>query len=231
MAAMVEILRNAAEVQGRGRAAAVHNGAQNDAPTKDAQSAASAERVPDNAVGIGTAVADRCASAAVSVYEVLESDWEIWRDLRLDALADAPYAFGETLARAQSKTDEDWRSWWTGDEGTGPRYIGLLDGTPAGMCGICFPEDLDRAPLIISMWTSRSARGRGVARAMLDACVEYCEAAGYPKLLLGVVDDNLPARRLYERYGFVETGDSEALHSDPSKLVISMAKQLNAGSG
>jgi RimJ/RimL family protein N-acetyltransferase len=226
MAAMVEIIRNDAEVQGNGRSATVSNGAQNDAPAKDAQSDATG-RVLDNAVGIGAADADGRASA-VSVYEVPESDWEIWRDLRLDALADAPYAFGETLARAQSRTDEDWRSWWSDDEGTGPRYIGLLDGAPAGMCGIYFPQDLDRAPLIISMWTSPSARGHGVARAMLDACVEYGEAAGYSRLLLGVVDDNLPARRLYERYGFVETGDSEPLHSDPSKLVISMAKQLNA---
>jgi ribosomal protein S18 acetylase RimI-like enzyme len=226
MAAMVEIIRNDAEVQGNGRSATVSNGAQNDAPAKDAQSDATG-RVLDNAVGIGAADADGRASA-VSVYEVPESDWEIWRDLRLDALADAPYAFGETLARAQSRTDEDWRSWWSDDEGTGPRYIGLLDGAPAGMCGILFPQDLDRAPLIISMWTSPSARGHGVARAMLDACVEYGEAAGYSRLLLGVVDDNLPARRLYERYGFVETGESEPLHSDPSKLVISMAKQLNA---
>jgi RimJ/RimL family protein N-acetyltransferase len=228
MAAMVEIIRNDAEVQGEGRAATVDNGAQNYAPAKDAQSSDVTERMLENAVGIGAADADSRASAAVSVYEVPESDWEIWRDLRLDALADAPYAFGETLARAQSKTDEDWRSWWSDDEGTGPRYIGLLDGAPAGMCGICFPEDLDREPLIISMWNSPRARGRGVARAMLDACVEYCEAAGYSRLLLGVVDDNLPARRLYERYGFVEIGDSEPLHSDPSKLMISMAKHLNA---
>jgi ribosomal protein S18 acetylase RimI-like enzyme len=166
--------------------------------------------------------------STVGVYEVPESDWRVWRDLRLKALADAPYAFGETLAGARSKSEEHWRSWWADDDGTGPRYIGLLDGAPAGMCGILFPKDLARMPLIIGMWTSPKARGRGVARAMLDACVAYCETAGHPQLLLGVVEDNLPARRLYEGYGFTETGDTMPLHSDPSKSVISMAKQLKA---
>ena len=163
----------------------------------------------------------------ISVYEVAESDWGIWRDLRLEALADAPSAFGETLARASERTEVEWRSWW-GGEGAGPRFIGMVDDAPGGMCAICFPEDHGREPLLISMWTSPNARGRGVGRAMLDACVGYCEQAGHPRFLLGVVEDNLPARRLYEGYGFVDTGRSEPLFSDPSKLVLWMAKQLSA---
>ena len=166
--------------------------------------------------------------SGVSVYEVPESDWEIWRQLRIEALADAPYAFTEPLARAQSKTEADWRAWWSDDVNCGPRLIGLLDGAPAGMCAICFPEGFDRRPLLISMWTSPKARGRGLGRALLNACVKYCEQAGHPRLLLGVVEDNLPALRLYESHGFVETGDSEPLDDDPSKRVLWMAKQIVA---
>jgi len=165
--------------------------------------------------------------ARVSVYEVPESDWQTWRELRLEALTDAPYAFGETLARARSLTEAEWRSWWDGREFAGPRFIGVADGAPAGMCSLCFPEDHDHEPLIINMWTSPRVRGRGLGRAMLDACVTYCVQAGHPRLLLGVVEDNLPARRLYESYGFVYTGGREPLRSNPSTSLLWMTMQLN----
>lgn len=162
----------------------------------------------------------------VGVREVPESDWATWRDLRLAALADAPYAFGETLAKAGEQTEAGWRSWWS-DDSAGPRFIGAVDSVPRGMCAICFPAGHDGEPLLISMWTSPEARGCGVGRALLDACVAYCERVGYARFRLSVVEDNLPARQLYERYGFVETGGKEPLHSDPSKLVLWMTLQLS----
>lgn len=53
-------------------------------------------------------------------------------------------------------------------------------------------------------------RGGGVGRALLAAAESHARAAGCCKLTLEVQDDNLPARRLYERFGFrdVVYGDS-----------------------
>jgi ribosomal protein S18 acetylase RimI-like enzyme len=181
---------------------------------------------PARTVAAATVTAPDAGSAgpagAVRVYEVPEEDWQAWRDLRLEALADAPYAFGETLENARRRDEESWRSWWRGPESVGPRLIALVDDAPAAMCSVCFPDFHDNEPLLISMWTSPAARGRGAARALLDACVAYCARTGRPRLLLGVVEDNLSARRLYESYGFALTGGSEPLLSDTSKLVIWM---------
>jgi GNAT superfamily N-acetyltransferase len=168
--------------------------------------------------------------SAVRVTEVPETDWRLWREMRLEALADAPTAFGETLARAETYTEDRWRSWWRDQEaGTvGPRYIARVDGEPAAMASICFPDDHGNEPLLISMWASPKSRGRGAARRLLDACIDYSARTGHARLLLGVVEDNLPARRLYERYGFTLTGGSEPLHSDPSKTLLWMQKPTAA---
>lgn len=166
------------------------------------------------------------ALAGVVVHEVPEQDWALWRDLRIDALTEAPYAFGESLESAKARDEEGWRSWWGDDPTTGPRYLATADGVPLGMCSIVFPPDLDSQPLIISMWTTPAARGRGVGRALIEACIAYCERTGRPRLLLGVVEDNLPARRLYDRSGFTLTGGSEPLASDPSKTLLWMAKAV-----
>ena len=53
-------------------------------------------------------------------------------------------------------------------------------------------------------------RGNGVGRALLSAAEAAARAYGCCKLTLEVQDDNLPARTLYERFGFrdVKYGDS-----------------------
>ena len=61
---------------------------------------------------------------------------------------------------------------------------------------------------VISMWTEPSSRGLGVARALLDAVVSF---GGDREIVLGVTEGNDAARRLYERYGFVGTGESKPL--------------------
>lgn len=45
-------------------------------------------------------------------------------------------------------------------------------------------------------------RGKGVGRALLDAVEARARQRGCCKLTLEVLDDNAPARRLYERCGF-----------------------------
>jgi ribosomal protein S18 acetylase RimI-like enzyme len=53
-------------------------------------------------------------------------------------------------------------------------------------------------------------RGRGTGRALLAAAEALAQAEGCCKLTLEVQDDNAPARRLYESFGFrdVRYGDS-----------------------
>jgi ribosomal protein S18 acetylase RimI-like enzyme len=53
-------------------------------------------------------------------------------------------------------------------------------------------------------------RGRGIGRALLAGAEQDARAAGCCKLTLEVLEDNLPARRLYEAFGFhdVRYGDS-----------------------
>lgn len=154
----------------------------------------------------------------ISISQLAESDWELWRDLRLDALRDAPGAFGETLAAALERDEDSWRGAWRADPPL-PRFIAGIGGAPRGMCSIVLPEDFDFQPLLISMWISPAARGCGLGPVLLDACVDWCARNGYPRLRLGVVEDNEAAVRLYTRYGFRFDGTGEPLLSDPSKLV------------
>jgi GNAT superfamily N-acetyltransferase len=164
-------------------------------------------------------------AAGIGVRQVSEGDWELWRALRLNALEEAPYAFGSSHAEALARDEAWWRSWWTADE-PGTRFIVEVDGEPAGMCAIgYFPGAGGRASLI-SMWVAPQARGTGAGAALVEAAEQWTRAAGHGELLLGVVEDNLPAKRLYESLGYAPTGETEPLRSNPAKLIVTMSRSL-----
>jgi [ribosomal protein S18]-alanine N-acetyltransferase len=60
--------------------------------------------------------------------------------------------------------------------------------------------------VLVTIHVHPDARGAGYGRLLLERFVTDARAAGAERLTLGVHRDN-PARRLYERVGFVHTGD------------------------
>ena len=129
-------------------------------------------------------------------------DWEALRDIRLRALADSPDAFGSTLEREQELPEKEWRR-----RLVRPVYA-VLDGErPVAMAGAFSDEGRIQ---VWGMWTDPEYRGRGHARALLDALVAQAVAEG-TRVSLHVNIANPVARAVYEKYGFVGTGELEPL--------------------
>ncbi|GAA4262361.1 GNAT family N-acetyltransferase [Dactylosporangium darangshiense] len=132
-------------------------------------------------------------------------DWQVWRRLRLAALAEAPYAFGSRLADWQGEGDraERWR-----DRLALPgsyNVVALLDEQPVGMAsGV--PADEPGVVELISMWVSPPARGRGVGDRLIQGVEEWARQGQAKVLRLSVMQGNEAAERLYRRCGFVGTG-------------------------
>jgi ribosomal protein S18 acetylase RimI-like enzyme len=145
--------------------------------------------------------------AAGTVVRVLQADeWQTWRDIRLRSLADAPEAFGSTLAREQGFTESDWLRWFTGVS-----VLATVDGVPAALGGGFRVRD--GWMQVVAMWTDPAYRRRGLAVQVLDVVVAAARAEGR-RLVLDVAQGNSAARTAYERYGFVATGESEPIRED-----------------
>lgn len=152
-------------------------------------------------------------------------DWPVWRDLRLAALAEAPYAFGSTLAQWQGDGDreERWRDRLAipGSRNVvaagadGP--VGMASGVPGGQ-----PD----AAELISMWVSPAARGRGVGDLLIAEIARWAARRGATVLRLSVMPDNRAAAALYERHGFQDTGEPGDLLPDGVRREVVMAKAL-----
>jgi RimJ/RimL family protein N-acetyltransferase len=66
------------------------------------------------------------------------------------------------------------------------------------------------------------ARGTDVAARLNDACVDFARTTGVRDLILHVRDDNVRARRFYERNGWVLTGRSEPDEKAPGHTLDEM---------
>lgn len=57
---------------------------------------------------------------------------------------------------------------------------------------------------VVYMGVAASERGHGIGGALLSLAIDVARRKGKPKLSLAVDSTNAPARRVYDRYGFVE---------------------------
>lgn len=148
------------------------------------------------------------------------------RALRLRALADAPWAFGSTLAREEAFAESVWQeraARGAAGEGRvtyvaqhGDRWIAMATGLVA---------DGPRLDLV-GMFVEPAARGRRVGGALVEAVAAWARGHGAARLYLWVTSTNEAGLALYHRCGFRTTGRSQPLDHTPSLLQLEMMRDL-----
>lgn len=160
------------------------------------------------------------------IERVDERHWRALRDVRLAALQADPSAFASTLERELALTEESWRAWtrtsacflaWE-SEGGGQHAIGLAAGADR--------QDGADAELV-ALWVDPEHRAMGVGEALVSAVVEWARAGRRGAVGLWVTTANSAGIGLYERLGFVPTGATQPLPSDPQLTEVEYRLQLH----
>lgn len=60
---------------------------------------------------------------------------------------------------------------------------------------------------VLAIYVDKACQGRGAGRALLDTAVADLRRLGVREVRLWVLEENAPARRFYERYGFTADGE------------------------
>jgi GNAT superfamily N-acetyltransferase len=158
----------------------------------------------------------------VLVRETVAGDWQALRDIRLEALRDAPAAFGSTYEREARRGEAHWHN-RIAHGGTFLAFLPDASG-PAGLIG-GYREDPVTVEQV-SMYVRPNARGRGVGEALVAAVIDWARKRNATTVHLWVTETNAPARALYERCGFALTGEKQPLPSDPSLGEVAMSRTL-----
>ncbi len=161
---------------------------------------------------------DEAPSApGIRVRRLGPSDWQISRQVRLTALAEAPYAFMSTLAREQQFDEQIWRQRLGSTAAA--TYHAWVDGEPAGTATGKIDDPADEFTVagswqIVGMWVDPRARGTGVADRLIDAVTAHARERGATAVTLWVTEVNARARAFYQRMGFVLTGARQPVRED-----------------
>jgi len=150
----------------------------------------------------------------LTVRRVEVADVAALRALRLEALTEAPEAFGSTYQREVDRTEAEWHRWLT----LGGTFFLEADGVPRGLVsGMRDPQD-PQIVFLMAMWVHPRLRGSGAADLLVARNREWAGAVGATRVRLTVVSTNERARRLYARNGFQLTGRQSTLEDGRVEL-------------
>jgi len=101
-------------------------------------------------------------------------------------------------------------------------WIAEVDGVPAGSV-MCLADD-DQTARLRLLLVEPSTRGLGVGTKLVEECVSFARRAGYRRLVLWTNAPLSAARRIYDRLGFVQTGEAE--HEQFGPKVVGQTLEL-----
>jgi ribosomal protein S18 acetylase RimI-like enzyme len=164
-----------------------------------------------------------------SVRRFQPDEWQLYRDLRLAALRDAPDAFGSTLAREEAFPEQEWSmrlAAGTASPLNHPIVAEDDDGHGVGLAWVRIEPTDGSTATLYQVWIHPDARRRHIGSALLHSAIQWAREAGADAMELHVALGPESAIAFYRHAGFVESGVRSQLRpgserfQQPMRLVL-----------
>ncbi|MBB6429595.1 GNAT family N-acetyltransferase [Algisphaera agarilytica] len=146
----------------------------------------------------------------IEIVQLTAQDAEELRDVRLRALRESPTAFGSSYEVESALDESAWREKaqaWTYPQRCAT-WVVRRGGSTCGLTACVIDDQQADRGWLVSVWVDPETRRVGIAGRLLDHAVAWAQRMNLTELRLHVTSNNPPAQRLYEKHGFVATGDS-----------------------
>jgi GNAT superfamily N-acetyltransferase len=137
----------------------------------------------------------------ITVRVLDESEWSVYRDVRLRALAESPGSFTATLAEETDREEQFWRDRMT----RSLRLLAEQGPVPQGIVSLGPYEQEPSAAEVFGLYVVPEARGTGVAWRLVEAAAALATRQAYLQLYYWVGTDNGRAVGFAENFGFRTT--------------------------
>ena len=142
----------------------------------------------------------------IEIAKLSPDQWESYRDLRLEALKNDPVAFGSSLEEEVGLPREIWL------KRIPNALFAFFQGKPVGLI-VCNRENRIKTmhtAYINSMYVTEKFRGQGIGGKLMAAAIDSIRAnQDILKIRLSVIAPQVPAFRLYSRFGFEIIGTAK----------------------
>ncbi|KUI11902.1 GCN5 family acetyltransferase [Mycobacterium sp. GA-1285] len=149
------------------------------------------------------------------VVRLGETDWQAFAAMRLRALADSLGENDPSYRDEAAFTAAQWRRRLREHA----QFVALDGDRPVGMIGA--QQENTETVYLYSLWLEPAARGRGLARRLVAAALDWARTSNVHTVRLRVATDNAAARQVYESVGFSVADDQTT--SAPTELAMSLS--------
>lgn len=156
----------------------------------------------------------------ITVRRIQDGELELYKQIRLASLKDAPYAFETTYDSALQRTDEMWRERVVNTvQGTDEAiFFAFSDDLAIGLAALMRMKGRAKTGVLMQVWVSPDHRGTRVAWDLMDSIFQWAEENNFHRIIAGVTNVNARALRFYSRYGFSMI--AEAAQGDPDSVYL-----------
>jgi GNAT superfamily N-acetyltransferase len=137
----------------------------------------------------------------ITVRLLDESEWSVYRDIRLRALAESPDSFTATLAEEADRDEQFWRDRMTRSH----RLLAERDLVPQGIVSLGPYDQEPSAAEVYGLYVVPEARGTGVSWQLVEAAAALATQKAYVQLFYWVGTDNGRAIGFAQNFGFRTT--------------------------
>ena len=142
-------------------------------------------------------------NAKVEITSISESQWELCRDLRLEALREVPLAFSGSYEEEEGLSEATWRT------RSKNALFALEQEAPVGMIVLIRQESQKTRHIanIFGLYVKASHRGQGIGKRLLQEAIHNLAALKHiRKVKLTAVNTQKAAIDLYKKFQFQEVG-------------------------
>jgi ribosomal protein S18 acetylase RimI-like enzyme len=149
---------------------------------------------------------------SIKIVGLTPDQWEMYRDIRLRGLLEDPQAFARSFEEEKAFPRERWLERASNPYG----FLAVEDGISLGTMGAFVDGEPDhRIAHIVGVFVIKAARGRGIGSKLLGAILDKIgQDSSIQAVQLTVNKEQIPAVKLYEKFGFQITGEESQKMGD-----------------
>lgn len=140
----------------------------------------------------------------ITVRRIQIGESDLFKQIRLTVLKDAPDAFPSTYDTALQRSADSWREQAErtalgADQAT---FIAFSDDVPVGIAALYRLEHKVDSGELLQVWVSPEYRGTKVIWELMDTIFKWAGENNFRKVIAGVTKVNAGALKFYAKYGF-----------------------------
>ena len=140
----------------------------------------------------------------ITIRRIQAGETDLYKQIRLAALKEAPYAFSSTYESALERSDESWQeqvesSALGSDRAT---FLAFSDDVPVGIAALYRDRENADTGELLQVWVRPEFRGTTLIWDLMDEIFQWAAENNFREVIAGVAKENTRALRFYAKYGF-----------------------------